>query len=306
MRAHAPLLLIVTLLLSACGATGGNTPGEPSPTAGQSTPAATAPIVVVTRATPAAATTTGRAIGTRPATPGATASPSRATPRPANAATASIAAAPPLVLGAAPWTPGERTSYAIQARDTGQQVGQATFVIGREFDAEALTASITIGQTQDRFQIGFNTKTFRPTSENRNVSTAQGTFDIRAEYHEGGATIEVTSPGGIRRAELTLPPVYYANDQFLFLLRALPFATGYRGFLSLVPSQGNPPTIPTTVTVLGQETIATPLGPIRAWQVEADFDGARQRLWYSVEAPHYLVKYDTNTHTYLLSETRKP
>src|SRR5918998_1525731 len=101
------------------------------------------------------------------------------------------ATAPPVAFNPAPWRQGERTTYAIQDRGTGQQVGQATFVLGREFETDSLSANVTINQTQDRYQMGFNTRTFQPTSELRTVSTAQGTFEIRAEYHEGGATIEV-------------------------------------------------------------------------------------------------------------------
>ena len=297
------IVLAAALLLGACG--GGANPaagGVPTmaseatvaPTTGAAQPSVTR--TSTAGATPARAGTSAPSTSA-PATAAATAT--RGTPRAAGTASP---AAPPVSFDAAPWGPGERTVYAIQASDTGQQAGQATYVLGREFDADSLSASVTIGQTVDRFQLGFDTKTFRPASEIRNISTAQGTFDIRAEFHEGGATVEVTSAGGVQRAELVLPPVYFANDQFLLLLRALPFKENYRGFLTLVPSQGNPPTIATVVTVTGQETVSTPLGPLRAWKVEADFEGAKQTLWYGVDAPHYLVKYDSGKYVYVMSQ----
>ena len=308
--------LLAALLLAGCGGGGGVDGIGVTPTSGPpaavSTGAPIAPTPAVTstaRATPTAiraATGTTRVTPTRP--PGTpitgAASPTRATPHAASPVAA--VAAPPVAFEPAPWRQAERTTYAIQDRDTGQQVGQATYTIGREFETDSLSANVTINQTQDRYQLGFNTRTFQPTSEIRTVSTAQGTFEIRAEYHEGGATIEVVSAGGTQRAELVLPPVYYANDQLLLLLRALPFADGYRGFLTLVPSQGNPPQVPTTVTVVGQETVSTPLGPLRAWRVEADFNGNKQDLWYGVEGPHYLVKYDNGRYVWLLSQVQRP
>ena len=308
--------LLAALLLAGCSGGGstdgvGVTPtGGPPAAVSTGAPIALTPAVASTaRATPTAtraATGTARATPTRPpATPNRGAgSPTRATPRAASPVAA--VAAPPVAFEPAPWSLAERTTYAIQDRGTGQQVGQATYAIGREFETDSLSANVTINQTQDRYQMGFDTKTFRPTSEVRMVATAQGTFEIRAEYHEGGATIEVVSASGTQRAELTLPPVYYANDQLLLLLRALPFADGFRGFLTLVPSQGNPPQLPTVVTVLGQETITTPLGPIRTWHVEADFDGTKQDLWYGVEGPHYLVKYDNGRYVWLLSQVQRP
>ena len=308
--------LLAALLLAGCGGGGGVNGIGVTPTSGPPAAVSTGAPIAITpavtspaRATPTPVAAAGSPTRVTPTRPAATpntgaASPTRATPRAASPIAA--VAAPPVAFQAAPWRQAERTTYAIQDRDTGQQVGQATYVIGREFETDSLSANVTINQTQDRYQMGFNTRTFQPTSELRTVATAQGTIEIRAEYHQGGATIEVVSAGGTQRAELVLPPVYYANDQFLLLLRALPFADGYRGFLTLVPSQGNPPQIPTTVTVVGQETVTTPLGPIRAWRVEADFNGNKQDLWYGVEGPHYLVKYDNGRYVWLLSQAQRP
>lgn len=192
--------------------------------------------------------------------------------------------------------------YTVTTRD-GQQTGTATYTVGGEFEAATLSASLTVGSTQDRYQIGFDRRTFAPASELRSIVTENGTIEIRAEYHAGGATIEVIDRNGTVRNQLTLPQVYYANDQFLVILRALPFAEGYSGSLQLVPSQGNLATIPAVVSVAGQETITTPLGAIPCWRVIAQFAGSatQQTLWYGVAAPHYLVKYDTGRYIYTLS-----
>jgi len=204
----------------------------------------------------------------------------------------------------APWQPGDRTLYTVTARDTGQVAGTASFTLGREFEAETLSALLAIGSTQDRFVMGWTTATLAPVSEIRSIVTPQGTIDIRAEFHAGGGTVEVINSVGTTVKQLNLPAKYYANDQLLMILRALPFKEGYQGALVLVPSQGDPATLNAVVTVTGQETVTTPLGPVRAWRVEAQFENnpTLQVLWYGVEAPNYLVKYDNGRYIYTASQ----
>lgn len=288
------------LFLSACG-------GSPA-TVAPNTSTSVAP----TTGAPATPVASARPSATRTSTVGAVIPPATgtittrtvpsATRTSGSATAAALPAADPVTFGRAPWAVGERTSYTVTTRD-GQPAGTATYTVGGEFEAATLSANLAIGATQDRYQIGFDGRTFAPASELRSIVTETGTIDIRAEYHVGGATIEVIDRNGTVRNQLTLPRVYYANDQFLVILRALPFAEGYSGSLQLVPSQGNLATIPAVVTVTGQETITTSLGPIRCWKVVAHFAGSatQQTLWYGVGAPNYLVRYDNGRYVYTLS-----
>jgi hypothetical protein len=289
------------LLLAACGG-GGTAPttSAPGPTAAEApTTAATATGPSATRTAsvgPVIPPVTGT-ITTRTAVAGTPAAGS-GTPRP-------LPSASPVAFAPAPWKPGDRTTYNVTTPD-GQDAGTATFTIGGEFEAATLSANLMVGATQDRYQVGFDGKTFAPVSELRSIVTAQGTIDIRSEFHPGGATIEVIDHNGTVHNQLTLPDTYYINDQFLTILRALPFAQGYQGSLQIVPSQGDPATLAAVVTVTGQEDVTTPAGTITAWRVEADFESGNttQVIWYSVEDPHYMVKYDTGRYVYLL--TQKP
>lgn len=286
------------LFLAACG----SSPATVAPTSNPSAaPTAGAPATTVASARPSATRTGTVSAVIPPATGTITTRTVPAATRASGSATAALPAAP-VTFGRAPWTVGERTSYTVTTRD-GQPAGTATYTVGGEFEAATLSANLAIGSTQDRYQIGFDGRTFAPASELRSIVTENGTIDIRAEYHAGGATIEVIDRNGTVRNQLTLPEVYYANDQFLVILRALPFAEGYSGSLQLVPSQGNLATIPAVVTVTGQETITTPLGPIQCWRVVAQFAGSatQQTLWYGSAAPNYLVKYDNGRYVYTLS-----
>ncbi len=215
-----------------------------------------------------------------------------------------LPSAPPVAFVPAPWQPGDRTLYTVTARDTGQVAGTATFTLGREFETDTLSALLSVGSTQDRFVMGWATATFAPASEIRSIVTAQGTIDIRAEFHVGGGTVEVINSVGTTLNQINLPPKYYANDQLLMILRALPFKEGYQGALVVVPSQGDPATLNAVVTVTGQETINTPLGPMRSWRVEMQFENnpTIQVLWYSADVPNYLVKYDNGRYIYTVSQ----
>ena len=297
------------LLLAACGGGGATTTNGPGPGVAESpTAAANAsarPSATVTNPARPSATRTST-VG--PVIPPVTGTITTRTVGPATPATGSarpLPSASPVAFGPAPWKPGDRTTYNVTTPD-GQSAGTATFTLGGEFEAATLSANLMVGGTQDRYQIGFDGKTFAPVSELRSIVTAQGTIDIRSEFHAGGATIEVINNQGTTRQQLSLPDTYYANDQFIVILRALPFAADYRGALQLVPSQGDPAWITAVVTVTGQEDVTTPAGTITSWRVEVDYEGgvATQVLWYSVEAPNYLVRYDTGRYVYLL--TQKP
>lgn len=307
------LVVGLLLLLAACGSG-----GAPPATSGSGQTAAVAPTAAaVNPSTAPTVTATGspRAGATRTASVGpvippatgtiTTRTPAPASPIAAGATPRPLPSASPVAFGPAPWKPGDKTTYSVTTTD-GQPAGTATYTLGGEFEAATLSAVLAVGATQDRYQIGFDGKTFAPISQLRSIVTAQGTIDIRAEFHQGGATIEVVNSQGTIRNQLTLPPVYYANDQVIVILRALPFAQGYRGLLQIVPSQGDPATIAAVVSVTGQEDVTTPAGTITAWRVEADYENgaATQVLWYSVEAPNYLVRYDTGRYVYLL--TAKP
>lgn len=303
MRRYFPLLVSFVVLLAACG--GGSPPVATQPALS----VATAPVNSARPTT----MVTARASTTRSSTVSAVIPPATgtittrtvtaATPATGSATAQALPSAAPVTFGKAPWALGEKTTYTVTTRD-GQAAGTATYTIGGEFEAATISANLNIGATQDRYQIGFDSRTFAPASELRSIVTAQGTIDIRAEFHPGGATIEVIDRSGTVRNQLTLPQIYYVNDQFLVILRALPFAEGYQGSLQLVPSQGTLTNIPTVVTVTGKEDVVTPLGTIACWRVTADYEGAttQQILWYSVEAPNNLVKYDTSRYIYLLTE----
>ena len=313
MRKRMAIVAGLLACLTACGggapATSGTTAGN---TMGPTTGSGTLATVEILGGTPGGATkvpTVGAAI---PPATGTLTTRVAAAPRSTTAgATPAVGGTPGVLPEAAqvafaraPWTPGERTAYVVTTTSDGQPAGNTAYTIGGEFEATTVSANLTVGNTQDRFQIGFDATTFAPISEVRSIITPQGTIAIQAEFHAGGATIQVIDANGTTRNQLTLQDPYYINDQFLTILRALPFAQGYRGALAIVPSQGNPAAINTAVTVTGRESLTTGAGTFECWKVVAQYEGveATQTLWYSADNKHYLVRYDTGRYTYALSE----
>jgi len=308
MRRYFPLLIGFVVLLAACGGSSATPTVMQPTTSGATAPVGSARPTTVVTARPSATRTSTVSAVIPPATGTITTrTVTAATPATGSATARALPSAPPVTFGKAPWSVGEKTSYTVTTRD-GQPAGTATYTVGGEFEAATVSANLNIGATQDRYQIGFDGRTFAPASELRSIVTEQGTIDIRAEFHPGGATIEVIDRNGTVRNQLSLPQVYYVNDQFLIILRALPFAEGYQGSLQLVPSQGTLTNIPTVVTVTGKEDVVTPLGTISCWRVTAEYEGAAapQTLWYSAAAPNNLVKYDTNRYIYTLTERPQP
>lgn len=316
MRARIIVFTALALLLAGCGgdtssptllptATPPGTSATPAlarlsptaPPATRSLGSATAVRAMATAATPQrspAVTRTAAGSSTRVATAAAA---TRTTPPPTPTVTAS-----PIAFGPAPWSPGEQTVYSIQERATGRTVGQASYTLGGEFEASTISARVTIDDTRDRWQIGFDTRTLEPITEFRTIVTARGTTEVLAEFRDGAVTIVLTTDRGDRRLQFGAPPVYYASDQLPLILRALPFATGYRGTLTAITVQDTLAPVAVTVVVAGQETVATPLGQILAWRVETNVVGGRQILWYGVDAPHHLVRHDIEGYTFLLAE----
>lgn len=57
-----------------------------------------------------------------------------------------------------------------------------------------------------------------------------------------------------------------------------------------------------TITITEKEQVEVPAGLFDCWKLELKVPGQRQYVWYSVDSPHYLVKYDNSQNIILLQE----
>ena len=82
--------------------------------------------------------------------------------------------------------------------------------------------------------------------------------------------------------------VVYDNDQTLCLMRQLPFEVGKSWKIKVLPILTGQ-VVELEVAVADRETVSVPAGEFECYKL--DMQPLKQTLWFSVDAPHYLVKY---------------
>ncbi|MGH9813290.1 MAG: hypothetical protein ACRD4T_09165 [Candidatus Acidiferrales bacterium] len=121
-------------------------------------------------------------------------------------------------------------------------------------------------------------------------------------------------PEGDATRPLDLRPGDLLEDQLPLALRGLAFAPGVevrRRILSSLISNKlgrEPQFLDATITVVGEENLATPAGRFASWKVGVKFGEVQQTWWFEKAAPHTLVKMESpDGRAWLLkSRTRKP
>ncbi len=118
---------------------------------------------------------------------------------------------------------------------------------------------------------------------------------------------DTTRPLDLRRGDLL-------EDQLPLALRGLAFAPGLEVRRRILPSLisnklgRQPQFLDSTITVVGEESLATPAGRFASWKVSVKFGEVQQTWWFEKAAPHTLVKMESSDgRAWLLkARTRKP
>lgn len=205
------------------------------------------------------------------------------------------------MVSGTPWTDGEQTSYRIEDQK-GNLVGSGKLTAKRDSDAWILKQNYTLGSANDDIAIRVRIDNLKPISEKRTISTPQGKTVITTLYGDSELAITAKTPQGDEKsATIDVPQDAYDNDEALFLWRTLPFAVGYStSYINIVAANALKPTI--TLTVTGKEEIEVPAGNFNCYKLELSAAGSKQYLWYGVDPPHYLIKYDNGVTIFLLTE----
>jgi hypothetical protein len=151
-----------------------------------------------------------------------------------------------------------------------------------------------IGELDQTIAMQVNATTLAPLGEHKTIQTASNNIEITTQYENGKLGITAIVDGDTRTASIDVPPNAIDNDQFLMTLRALPFAEGYTATYVVIVAQ-NALKVDTTVTVQATETIDVAGSSVDAWHVQVSAAQAQQSVWYGVDAPHTLLKYDNGT-----------
>jgi len=197
-----------------------------------------------------------------------------------------------------PWGDREKTVYIIQSYH-GVPVGGGEMEIFRRDSRFVFSQRYRVGEFRDEIRIEVDARTLKPVSESRTLNTTKGKITLDTRYEDGKLSIELNTPEGPKSATMTVPEDAYDNDEVLFLFRTLPFREGYStSYTHVIPINALKPKA--TVKVLSREKVSTPGGEFEAWKLEVKVGVQKQYIWYAVEKPHLLVKYDNGQLIFLL------
>ncbi len=221
-----------------------------------------------------------------------------------------------LTLGESPWT--HRTQWRYEIRNVlDEPVGQATcevvpmenYVLNCQTEVRAFKVELPGSFYQSgNYQVDLSL-----TWAGDDLSLLRGeTFAVYDDSFqettlttsEGVAQLEVKDSEGIQH--ITLTDGALMPDEWAWRLMALPFSVGlnqtaiytYPSFWDPVTEKNHPATKEMSVIVSGAEPLALPAGNFIAWRVQV----GDWTVWYDINAPHTLLKYDARFATYFLVE----
>ena len=207
-----------------------------------------------------------------------------------------------LTISQIPWPDNEVTGYIIEDQD-GNAVGRGELTIEKEDGTYLLEQhfDLTAPEAVLRITVNVNAADLKPISGVQTIQMPDAVAGITANYSEGQVSVTATVDGEEQSAEFDIPDDAYDNDEVFFLLRAIPFEVGYTAsYTNVVPSYALTPKA--TITVVGEEDVTTPAGSFNCYKVELSAGDATQYLYYGVDGPHYLIKYDNGVTIFLLIE----
>lgn len=201
------------------------------------------------------------------------------------------------VVSAIPWTAPETATYRILNDD--KTVGSAELRIEKQDASLKLTQEFNFPEKQftNKAEVVVDAGSLRPQSARFAIDGPSGKLNCEAQY--SGACVEVHRKGEDteRTDSLDVPIGSYDSWADLFLWRALALADGYETRYSDILSCTLDKTqnLGVTLKVKGGETIRVPAGTFDAWRLEVRSGGQTQTVWYGVETPHRLIRYDNGT-----------
>jgi len=205
-----------------------------------------------------------------------------------------------IAISTIPWSDEEETSYIIQDQEA-NTIGGGNLTIAKEGESYILEEYWEVGEVTQTISIKVASDDLKPISEQLTILSSQGEMKINTTYTDNKLKIEAETPEGNQTAEIDVPDDAYDNDEVLFLFRALPFEEGYQAtYTNVVAAAAQKPEV--TITISGKEQVSAPAGVYDCWKLEFEVAGQKQYMWYGIDAPHYLVKYDNGQSIILLQE----
>ncbi|MGE5654051.1 MAG: DUF3108 domain-containing protein [Bacillota bacterium] len=200
-----------------------------------------------------------------------------------------------------PYGDNERLTYDFLVN--GQKVAEAQFYAKKDQIEQQmawlLSMDLKAGDQAEINEVWTDLATLKPYYSRIQLTSPQGSYDIKTRYSDKVVSLEAETPQGKQQAERKISGVIYDNAQILMTLRALPIANDYQTKLSFVQTK-NLSRGEMIVKVVGNERVQVPAGEFECYKVEMSIQGARQSVWYSTDAKHWLVRYDNGQSQFVL------
>lgn len=188
-----------------------------------------------------------------------------------------------------PWSGAETVKYVW--KQAGQEVGKATFSVNPEGTGYRFVSETDFpGKLVSRDEVVVDSD-LRPLKTHKESKAADQVTTVVAEYSGGKAKLEADTPKGRQSLSVNVPKDAYDNDSVLYIQRAMPLKEGFEAsFSNVIVGSGTVVRFKTRVVTV--EEVTVPAGTSKAYKVEMSVAGAKQYVWYGVDKPFYLVKYD--------------
>jgi hypothetical protein len=228
-------------------------------------------------------------------------------------------AAVALPVAGVPWPDGETATYAWV--EAGAELGTGVFSQRRVEGGWELRNTAVLGFYEHVGVVVVDPATVLPLRSEVKVSGVPVSYEVVAEYGAGASggvaggagaggavaggvaagKVELTAKTaqGDRGISLKLPAGHYVdNDQLLATIRCLPLREGFKMSINVVNTVGGV-SLPVQVAVEAIEQVQMP-GPVVGLEgMGTTFEayrvallGGQQRAWYTVAAPHIMVRYN--------------
>jgi hypothetical protein len=215
-----------------------------------------------------------------------------------------------LPVAGVPWLDGETGTYAWL--EGGAELGTGVFSQRRvDGGGWELRNAAVLGFYEHVGVVVVDPATVLPLRSEIKVSGVPVSYEVTAVYGSGAAggaaagkaagraELVAKTAQGDRSISLNLPRGHYVdNDQLLATIRCLPLAVGFKMAINVVNTVGGM-SLPVQVAVEAVEPVQLP-GPVAGLEgmgttVEAykvALLGGQQRAWYTVAAPHIMLRYN--------------
>jgi hypothetical protein len=196
----------------------------------------------------------------------------------------------------------ETAVYAISFQ--GEVVGRYTVEISPDAEAGTLglVASYEDANVRTCAEVTLVRDTLYPVSAYKKIEAPQGEFHLSGVYTEGALALKAQTPGGPQQVDVPLAVPVFDNDSVLTVVRTMPLEPGYRGSLE-VANIDNGRTYFAWVEYVARQMVGRDEARVDCHQIRLVFDNAESHeMWYAVDPPHALVRYDNRTVIFDLEE----